>query len=213
MLDEQIIKDTDEYYSKKAAGNASGPQASDWNSISAQEIRFEQLCKLLPKEKKEHFGVLDYGCGMGDLQPYIEKLGYTNIDYYGMDASAEIIEKATNKKRESFSRRVFIHGYEITCSYDYIIASGVFNVRQSTSNDRWRRYIINTIEMFNSNCSKGFAFNCLTKYSDKEYMKDYLYYADPLYLFEYCKKSFSRDVALLHDYGIYDFTIIVRKDL
>jgi hypothetical protein len=51
----------------------------------------------------------------------------------------------------------------------------------------------------------------LTKYSDKEYMKEYLYYADPLYLFDYCKKHFSKNVALLHDYNLYEFSIIVRK--
>ena len=38
-----------------------------------------------------------------------------------------------------------------------------------------------------------------------------LYYADPCALFDYCKRNFSRNVALLHDYKIYDFTLIVRK--
>jgi hypothetical protein len=59
--------------------------------------------------------------------------------------------------------------------------------------------------------SKGFAFNALTKYSDEDKMQDYLFYSDPLYLFDYCKKHFSRNVALLHDYNQYDFTILVRK--
>jgi hypothetical protein len=43
-------------------------------------------------------------------------------------------------------------------------------------------------------------------------MRDDLYYADPLFLFDYCKRNFAKNVALLHDYRIYDFTIIVRKD-
>jgi len=30
-------------------------------------------------------------------------------------------------------------------------------------------------------------------------------------LFDYCKRTYSRDVALLHDYGLYEFTILVRK--
>jgi hypothetical protein len=42
-------------------------------------------------------------------------------------------------------------------------------------------------------------------------MRRHLYYADPCYLFDTCKKRFSRNVALLHDYEAYDFTIIVRK--
>jgi len=42
-------------------------------------------------------------------------------------------------------------------------------------------------------------------------MKDDLYYADPCYFFDYCKKKFSKNIALLHDYGLYEFTILVRK--
>jgi hypothetical protein len=58
---------------------------------------------------------------------------------------------------------------------------------------------------------RGFSSNFLTKYSDEDKMRNDLYYADPLFLFDYCKRKFSRNVALLHDYGLYDFTILVRK--
>jgi len=63
----------------------------------------------------------------------------------------------------------------------------------------------------NKKSIKGFAFNMLTKYSDREYMKEYLYYADPLFIFDYCKRNFSKKVALIHDYELYEFTILVRK--
>jgi len=43
-------------------------------------------------------------------------------------------------------------------------------------------------------------------------MRPDLYYADPLFLFDFCKQNFSKNVALLHDYRLYDFTLIVRKD-
>ena len=59
--------------------------------------------------------------------------------------------------------------------------------------------------------TKGFSFNVLTSYSDKEFMRDYLYYANPLDLFDYCKKNFSKQVALLHDYNLYEFTLLIRK--
>jgi hypothetical protein len=58
---------------------------------------------------------------------------------------------------------------------------------------------------------RGMAFNFLTKYSDAEFMRPDLYYADPCFFFDYCKKNFSKNVALLHDYKIYDFTILIRK--
>jgi hypothetical protein len=42
-------------------------------------------------------------------------------------------------------------------------------------------------------------------------MRDDLYYADPLFFFDYCKTRFSRFVTLIHDYPLYEFTILVRK--
>jgi hypothetical protein len=53
----------------------------------------------------------------------------------------------------------------------------------------------------------GFAFNLLTTFVD--WKKDVLYYADPMHYFEYCKKNFSRYVTLLHDYPLYEWTLLV----
>ena len=63
----------------------------------------------------------------------------------------------------------------------------------------------------NKKSEHGFSFNMLTSYSDKEYMRDDLYYGDSCHFFDFCKKNFSKNVSLLHDYNLYDFTIIVRK--
>ena len=59
---------------------------------------------------------------------------------------------------------------------------------------------------------RGFAFNLLTSYSDVDRRRPDLYYADPLAYFDHCKRTFSRNVALLHDYGEWEFTILVRLD-
>ena len=95
--------------------------------------------------------------------------------------------------------------------HDYTIASGVFNMKLETTDEEWKNYVINTIGTMNKLSKKGFSFNMLTSYSDKEFMRDDLYYADPLFFFDYCKKNFSKNIALLHDYQLYDFTIVVRK--
>jgi hypothetical protein len=80
--------------------------------------------------------------------------------------------------------------------------------------DEWQDFTVRTLHHMNTLCSKGFSFNMLTKYSEAERMvqRPDLFYGDPLFFFDYCKHHFSRNIALLHDYGIYDFTILVRKD-
>jgi hypothetical protein len=94
---------------------------------------------------------------------------------------------------------------------DYGIASGIFNVRQGRSDVEWRNYLEQTLATLNRTSRKGFAFNCLTSYSDRDRMRPDLYYADPTSLFDLCKRQFSRQVALLHDYNLYEFTILVRR--
>ena len=37
-------------------------------------------------------------------------------------------------------------------------------------------------------------------------MRADLYYADPRAFFDLCKRHYSKQVALLHDYGLYEFT-------
>jgi hypothetical protein len=78
----------------------------------------------------------------------------------------------------------------------------------------WQAFTTQTLCNMSTLCSKGFYSNMLTKYSDEERMAERpdLFYGDPLFYFDYCKRNKSRDVALLHKYGLYDFTILIRKD-
>ena len=94
---------------------------------------------------------------------------------------------------------------------DYCVASGIFNVRLGQTDNDWLAYIIDTLDSLNQTSHLGFAFNCLTTYSDKDKQRDYLYYADPCLLFDLCKRNYSKQVALLHDYELYEFTLLVRK--
>ena len=68
------------------------------------------------------------------------------------------------------------------------------------------------LDSFDRLSTKGFAFNLLTRYSDSELMRPDLYYADPLFLFDYCKNKYSRLVSIIHDYPLYEFTVLVRKE-
>jgi cyclopropane fatty-acyl-phospholipid synthase-like methyltransferase len=203
----KIIEEVSTYYSNKIKDNGQTAKGVDWNSIESQELRFEQLSKLFQNENNQ-IKILDYGCGFGAYYHYLEKK-QLHFKYSGFDVSSEMIKNAKSYlKDKDVSLSTELDEKNI---YDYIVASGLFNVKQSCSNTDWYRYILETLKHINMLSEKGFAFNILTKYSDKEYMKDYLYYADPLVLFDYCKLYFSKNVSLLHDYDLYEFTILVKK--
>jgi hypothetical protein len=94
---------------------------------------------------------------------------------------------------------------------DFAVASGVFNVKQDADEQAWREYIWETVADLAALGRRGFAFNALTSYSDADKRRPDLHYADPLEAFDRCKRTYSRFVTLLHDYPLYEFTIIVRR--
>jgi hypothetical protein len=94
---------------------------------------------------------------------------------------------------------------------DYVVASGIFNVKMGVDEKTWKAYIQASLQAINQMAIKGLSFNILTSYSDLPFQKDYLYYAQPEDWFSYCKKHFSPRVALLHDYPLYEFCLIIRK--
>ncbi|MCB9074616.1 MAG: class I SAM-dependent methyltransferase [Chitinophagales bacterium] len=206
-MKDKILKEVENYYSEKIRKFGNSPNGVDWNSTDGQHLRFQQLCNVI---NKASFSLLDYGCGYGELINFLEHNGYSDFNYFGYDISPEMIDTA---------KELFKHKLKVTfdmnlgqTQFDYVIASGIFNVTANGINEQeWLDYILNTLNQMNNLSKHGYSFNVLTKYSDREFMKDYLYYADPCFLFDYCKQHHSKNVALLHDYHLYEFTLIVRK--
>lgn len=205
---QKLIEEVASYYSNKLAEYGDTPRGVDWNGEEGQFIRFEQLCKVIDS-KNQDFSITDLGCGYGVLFEYLSER-FKASSYLGIDVSLEMIEMA--KKRYSrFGNARFEVSSQPNRASDYVVASGIFNVRMNRSDDEWFEYMQEVLDILFSTSRLGFSFNCLTSYSDADKKRDYLYYADPCKLFDLCKKRYSKQVALLHDYGLYEFTILVKK--
>lgn len=204
-----ILAEVADYYSAKLAEHGETPRGVDWNGEESQELRFEQLTKIILQPAK--FSLNDLGCGYGALFDYLSSR-CQGFAYYGCDISRDMICAAQDRHASS-SNAYFAIAAEPQEMADYGIASGIFNVRLAKSDAEWRSYLEATLDILNRTSRRGFSFNCLTSYSDSDKMRDYLYYADPCALFDLCKRRYSRHVALLHDYGLYEFTILVRKNI
>jgi SAM-dependent methyltransferase len=176
----------------------------DWNSTESQELRFDQLLRVAEREPGR-FSLNDYGCGYGALVAHLDRRGL-DVAYSGFDLSASMLEHA----RREHPGASFVGTEQELAPADYTVSSGVFNVKLDVPAEEWREYVLATLETLARLSAKGFAFNMLTSYSDADKMRDDLYYGDPRFFFDHCKRVFSRDVALLHDYGLYEFTTIVR---
>ena len=196
------------YYTEKVTEFGPTPMGMDWNSQEGQLSRFDQLLKLPDRSKP--FSLIDLGCGYGALLDYL-KLAGDQVEYCGLDLSEAMIQEAKKLHRDQAGAR-FELGVSTDRRADYVVASGIFNVKQHTSDEAWLEYILETIQQMASMSTRGFAFNLLTSYSDLDRQRPDLHYANPCWFFDYCKRIFSRHVSLLHDYGLYEFTILVRNE-
>jgi len=204
-----ILKDVAGYYTGRLTAHGQTPAGVDWNSHAGQVIRFDQLLKVV--DPSQPYSIADIGCGYGALLDYLVELGHTTR-YIGLDIALPMIEAARSRFKAS-PAAVFKLDSSPGEIVDYSVASGIFNVRLGRSDEEWLAYLIETLDTMNATSRLGFSFNCLTSYSDADRMRADLYYANPLDLFDLCKGRYSRQVALLHDYELYEFTMIVRKQL
>jgi SAM-dependent methyltransferase len=202
-----MLNKINDYYSNAIKIYGATPKGVDWNDEIGQELRFSKLMAVA--EDNNSFTVNDFGCGYGALLDYLS-VNFTKFNYIGFDISETMIEFAKLKYSRFKNAKFTISPNDLTRS-DFTVASGVFNVKLDCDTEDWRRYILENLERFNNLSNKGFAFNALTSYSDPDKRSPNLYYADPLEIFDFCKRNFSRNVSLSHDYNLYEFTIIVKK--
>ena len=208
MNSKDILFRVQGYYDEKIRSHGPTARGVDWNSQESQQLRFAQLLKLINHNRP--FTINDFGCGYGALIDYLEQ-GGNQFQYTGFDISSEMIAKAEELHPQS-ERIDFVSDLGELREADYTLASGIFNVKLNTGEIEWKKYMLDVLETMNSLSKNGFAFNALTKYSDAEFMRPDLYYADPLFFFNHCKTKYSRFVTLLHDYPLYEFTMLIRKE-
>lgn len=205
------IKSYKDYFNDKIEKHGATPKGVDYNGPEAQETRFEQLVKVIDPSRP--FKVIDYGCGYGALFEFLQAKGW-EFEYYGFDMLEKMILAGTEAHKGIANAHFMYQTSELPVA-DYLLAGSIFNNKFDAVHEEWQAMVLDTLRNMNSFCNRGFSFNILTRYSDADRMaqRPDLYFADPLVLFDFCKRNFSRNIALLHDYGLYDFTILVRKDI
>ena len=206
---DDIHRQVSAYYTRKLREHGATARGVDWNSEASQALRFDQLLKIAQGNRA--FSLNEIGCGYGALVDHIRARDL-DVDYCGVDLSAEMVRAARDLHAQT-KNAAFLTGNRPDRPRDYCVASGIFNVRLDILDDTWRDIMFATLDLMHESSVAGFAFNALTSYADAEKKRADLYYADPLEIFDHCKRNYSPNIALLHDYGLYEFTILVRKTL
>lgn len=201
-----ILDKVSAYYSSKLAAFGPTPQGVDWNGAVSHELRHRQFLRLIAGEREAT--ILDLGCGFGDFLRFLRTEGHQG-KFIGYDVAPGMIAEAMRLHTKTANCQWHV-GAEPKETADFAIASGILNVKGDVPTETWAAYIRGIIDVLARSGRRGFAFNVLSLSSDPERRHDNLYYADPSEMLSYCLRRYGRSVALLQDYGLYEFTVIVR---
>lgn len=176
--------------------------------MPTQELRFVQLLKVC--DFRTALTLNDLGCGYGALLAFLRKRHpKKTIDYQGVDLSTEMIAQARRLwiKRPAVE---FLQGNQPQRLADYGIASGIFNVKLHQPLALWIQFIQTTLLQLHASSRHGFAVNFLAPLQETFSPKE-LYRADPALWCSYCESVLQAKVELIADYGMPEYTLLVRK--
>ena len=202
----EILSQVAAYYASKLEAHGSTPQGVDWNGADSHETRHRQFLRLF--DQSPDASVIDLGCGFGDFCRFLRAAGHRG-SFTGYDIAPSMIAKARELHGEGVDRQ-WRTGAEPTETADFAIASGIFNVKGDIPDDVWTDYVHRTVDILARAGQHGFAFNVLSTSSDPDRRRPGLYYADPVDMLDHCLTRYGRSVAILQDYGLYEFTVVVR---
>lgn len=193
-------------YSRSLAEHGVTPRGVGWGDEDTHRLRFEKLSAVIA-DLRTPVTINDLGCGYGALYEYLSDRSVTVSHYRGYEISDEMIAEA--RRRLPRDGVELVLGSTLSAAADYSFASGIFNVRLERDEESWQGYVLETLDRMHEHSEKGFAFNLLSSYVD--YREDHLYYGDPCFFFDHCKRRYSRYVTLLHDYPLWEWTMLVRR--
>jgi hypothetical protein len=205
----RAIEAVRDLYTGNLAEHGIDSRSVGWPDADKQILRFAKLAYLIDADRpKAPVTVNDWGCGYGAMFEFLDRRPGAELERYtGYDVSADMLDAA--RRHVPDPRAQWVLGSEVKDA-DYTFVSGTFNVRMEASDELWGEYVRAVLRTLHERSRRGFAFNLLTSYVD--WRKDDLFYADPAEFFGYCKAELSRFVTLLHDYPLYEWTIVVLRE-
>ena len=197
------------YYNRILNKHGNNFKGMNWSSKKSQYIRFEKLLKI---SKLENKSIHDLGCGNAELLNVlkIKKIKFKN--YLGSDLSNKMIQLCNERFKKN--KRIKFESFDILkkknlYKYDYVITSGILNVKNSIHETYWKKYVFKVIKKMFLSCKCGIGLNFLT--FDTTFREKKLFYMSLDELVKFLRKKISKKIVINHDYDLWEFTVFIYK--
>ncbi len=173
-----------------------------WGSIKDQLLRFNMLCRGLDLTGKT---ILDIGCGLGDIVPYLEVRYPAGFNYTGIDLAPSLVEAAKEEFKQPNIN--FICGdmskLDEKDQYDIVLLSGALSYRIQDNKSYAKTMLKKLFRM----SREVISLNFLSDYVDYQEEKNFHYSPEEMYQFA---KTLTKWVTIYSDYPLWEFTIQLR---
>lgn len=172
-------------------------------SPEGQLFRFEKLAEIA--DLNGH-SVLDVGCGLGHMYPFLHKR-FSNITYTGVDIVSDAIAFASKKYPTATFRCQDIVENRLDGTFDYALMSGVFNNALPAGDPT--KFLMELATAAFNHVRSGLGFNFIS--SHVNFRSAEMAYHDPDTVLNFCIRSLSSKVKMHHHYEKCDVAVFVYR--
>jgi SAM-dependent methyltransferase len=165
--------------------------------------------RVLGDSVHNQVSILDYGCGLGHLENYLEHNFSVPFLYYGADINKNFItfKNQTSKKNYFELSQDFL---SVNSDYDFIIAINVFNIITFSTVEIHQNYVQECMKYLFSKSNIGCYFSFLSPNVD--FKQNNAFHPNISDMLNFCQQSLSRRIVLDHAFLPFEFGIFVYKN-
>ncbi len=183
-----------------------------WTKSQANtDTRHRVMLEIVESSPRQSVELLDLGCGTSQFYEYIIRQGREEeIRYSGLDLSPTLLERARSKfPQVKYYEVDLIEGPDPLPSFDYVVMNGIFTFKDGLSYEQMLDFWRALVERAFVHTRKGLAFNAMS--TEVEWERDDLFHLPFDVMASFVAQRLSRDFAIRHDYGLYEYTTYVYR--
>ena len=192
-------------YETAFSKHGDSPESVLWPK-GRQDIRFHALTKNIAE--KAGFSVLDFGCGLAHMKPYIDGR-FEDVSYSGVDMLKVFVDESKSKYPDA----VFHHlefPAQLSESYDYVLSSGAFNALYTPDPKEHRDIVFGILDELFAKTNVYLSINFMSDAVD--FQQENSYHQNVTELQEHVSEKLSRRLVIDLSYMPYEFTMTIWKE-
>ncbi len=206
----EILAPVASIYHHRLARYGASPKGVYWRHQFGQFLRFELLLGLVPKDRWCEPGLVlnDLGCGYGAFFDFVkDRVISPDGLYIGYDICEKMVQTASHRIRDPRAR--FVQSAVAQFVADYSFVSGTFNMKLDVADKTWNGYVKESLRHLWMCSRSGLGFNMLDVAGRED--DGGLYFAESDDFVDFCRRELSRNVTLVDNAPLKEWTILICR--